>query len=156
MKTRMLAMLAAVVLAAGGLAAAAPTAALADSGWRCTRWVAITDPDARVCIRTIRKDSTHISGVDISYNRSYLASGCVTIRFRHTIELGYGEQTAGTWADNGAVGICPSEARSFFWTHAGAGAYLPSGWNVYGWFTFYPPVSPQLSYQSPRIWHPNH
>ena len=145
-----------MVLVSAAFLVAPATVAQADSGWQCTTWVAITDPSAKICIRTVRKDSTHLAGVDVSYYRSPQAEGCRLVRFSHRTALGNDQALGGFWWDDGAFTICPNQTRSFYWTHAGAGAPIPSGWNVLGQLSFLPPTSPQLTYTSPRVWHPNH
>lgn len=93
----------------------------ADSPWKCS---------GDMCLRVEGRGSS-VRGVDIRYSRTQ--AGCVSGRFFHRINESDGG-TLGTWGDIGQFRICEGQTKSYFWTHAGSGAYVPAGGYVEGYF----------------------
>ncbi|GIE82503.1 hypothetical protein Aph02nite_84530 [Actinoplanes philippinensis] len=118
-----LSIMALAMVAVSGLFGVSPAEA---SSWHCIR----TTPSISVCLKTDKRDTSHISGANMQVTK--LDGGCITGRFHHGVTVdGAALQI---WSDAGAFTICQNETRSFYWTHSGAGAYVPPNGSVFGYF----------------------
>ena len=99
------------------------------SSWKCQQ-----NGQYSVCLKTTRLDSSHISGVNMQATKS--GAGCVNARLHHGVAFGdwdIGYSWLQIWSDNGAFQICQNQTRSFYWSHGGAGAYVPPSSFVMGY-----------------------
>jgi hypothetical protein len=104
------------------LAAPAPAQA---SDWKCS-----TLGNGKLCLKTDRKDASHISAADVRYTKN--GGACITLRYGHQIREGSNNFVVGDWLDNGSSYLCAG-TTSFKWIHGGAGAYVPPGGQVIGY-----------------------
>lgn len=104
-------------------------AASADSGWRCGY---IGLDGNQVCLRVVGSGH-YMRGADIKVTAT--RSGCTTGRFYHYVADSGGNIIGDiVWHDDGAFQVCYGYPRTYYWTHAGSGAYVPTGGYVLGYF----------------------
>lgn len=117
--------------------------AAADSGWRCA---SITN--GSICLRTYTYDPKHLSRVDVMYTK--YSGSCISVQFGHRI-TSYKWTEIDRWYSPAGISICQGQSKSYTWTHAGTGAYVPNA----GFVEAIMVVVGQGTFYGPSIEHPN-